>query len=100
MAVIKGIQASAAAPVPAAPEMLLVRLKSRSYLEPGCIQVEAGHIMSIPAAHFDAQYHELVNPPALAPAPVDGPPAEGGSQQASAVSQADLDDIHLFEDPK
>lgn len=91
MAVIKGIAAPAAAP---APTQLLVRLKSRSYLEPGCIQVEPGHVMNIPAAHFDPTYHELVNPPALAPAPANGPPDGSGSQQASAVHESE---IRLFE---
>lgn len=104
MAVHKGIvKVPAAAPepvVPNVPRKVLVRLKMRSILEPGCITVEPGFVTEIPEAHFSPEHHELVNPPVVAKSPADGPPAEGGVPQPSAVSAADLDDIRLFEDPK
>ncbi len=93
MAVHKGIvQVPAAAP--AGPPKVLVRLKGRAILEPGCITVEAGHVLEIPKAHFDPQHHDLVNPPAVADAPVAEPPAEAGTTQPSADSEGE---VRLFE---
>jgi hypothetical protein len=92
--------AEAASAAPAAPKKVLVRLKGRAILEPGCITVEAGHQMEIPARHFDPQHHELVNPPTVAQAAAAGPPAAAEVPQPSAVSDEDQDDIRLFEDPK
>jgi hypothetical protein len=94
MAVIKGAASAAEiaahAAVAATPQKILVRLKSRSILEPGCITVEPGHVMEIPESHFDAQHHERLSPPAVAQAPAAGPPAASGEPQPSADAGADL----------
>jgi len=102
MAVIHGKASAeqiAAAHAPAKPSKVLVRLKYRSILEPGCITVEPGHVMEVPQDHYDEAYHELVNPPAVAQAPSAGPPAAADAPQPPAVSAEDQDDIRLFEDP-
>lgn len=103
MAVHKGIvkvpTEEVAPVVPNVPRKVLVRLKKRSILEPGCITVDPGFVTEIPEAHFSPEHHELVNPPAVGEAP-NGPPAAEGSDQPPAVSDADLTDVRLFEDPK
>jgi hypothetical protein len=93
--------AAAHAPAKLAPPThVLVRLKHRSILEPGCIQVEAGHQLEIPRAHYDPRNHDLVNPPTAAQAAAAGPPAAATEPQPSAVSAEDEQEIRLFEDPK
>lgn len=89
----------AAESAPPAPSKVNVRLRQRSILEPGCITVDAGHVMDIPAAHYDPAFHELTDPLAAAPALASGPPAAAGAEQPPAVSDEDQADIRLFEDP-